>query len=390
MKETTKISQRDINNLPDGVHKIDENFYIRVRGKYRNYIFKGTIHGKRREIGLGSSTEMTLAIAKTKALRLRSEIASGQELFVDRMDDKKEQQTKKSFLEVSQEAMEVVRKQKMWRNEKSARQWEQTIRDFAMPVFGKRDIDSLTREDVINVLNPIWLTKTETAARLQRRLDKTFEYAITMGYYTHPNPARWLGNLELFFPLPSKVKDENHHEAATTEELRSIASHFYDSDFISHAACLFGILTACRVQEFLWARWDEIDFNEKVFTVPTDRRKDGKKQPHRVPLSDQTIKMLKRIERSGDFIFLNKKGLPLCQDTPRMILRKNLKRAVTMHGCRSTFRDWAAENGIDPILAEKSLMHSTGNKVESAYQRSDLLELRRPIMQKWADFLLSE
>ena len=192
----------------------------------------------------------------------------------------------------------------------------------------------------------------------------------------------------MLFPAGSKVHKVKHQEAATQVELSIICKKFITSQFVSHQAIVFGILTAARVNEFLGARWSEIDFDNAVWNCP--RRKDGKTEPHRVPLPTQLMRMLKLMERRSDFIFpssVNAKS-HLCKETPKNILRKNLMRHVTMHGCRSTFRDWCAENGIDRILAEKALMHQTGNAVELAYQRSDLLEQRRPVMQAWADFLL--
>ena len=388
MKDKAKITQRDINALPQGVHKIESNFYVRVRDNRRTYIFKATIEGKRREIGLGSAYEVSFAIARSKALKLKSQIASGEELFVDKLKEEAKGPIVITFDSIADEAIEVIKNRKRWRSEKHSEQWKRTVRVYASPVFGSKPIDDVTRDDVLRALKSIWETKTETASRLVSRLEKIFEYAIFKGVYTHPNPARWKGNLEMILPSPNKVKKVEHHAAPTIEELRRVAQKFSTSGYISNAACLFGILTACRVQEFLFARWDEVDLETKTFEVSPDRRKDGKDYPHRVPLSDQAISLLRSIERRGDLIFLTDRLKPMCIDTPRTILRKNVGRAVTMHGCRSTFRDWCAETGVDRVLAEKSLMHATGTEVEQAYQRADLLEQRRPIMQAWSDYIV--
>ena len=161
---------------------------------------------------------------------------------------------------------------------------------------------------------------------------------------------------------------------------------------ITHKAILFGILTASRTIEFVPARWGEINWAAKVWSVPPERRKDKKKEPHRVPLSNQAIELLQsirgsRIMNPNGFIFLSSYGWHISLGTPRIFLQRALLRSVTMHGCRSTFRDWAAENGKNDVVAEKCLMHATGSTVVRAYQRSDLLKLRRVLMQEWADEL---
>ena len=388
MKDIIKITQRDINQLPEGVYKIDTGLYLRVRGKYRNFFFKAQIDGSRREIGLGSSSEMSLSVAKAKALKIKAQIANG-EFQLDK-PAKKVVEKEKTFAEVAAEATEAIKYARRWKNEKHAHQWVQTIRDFANPVMGKKRISQITRDDILEVILPLWETKSETASRLLGRLERIMDYATFKGWYMLPNPARWKGNLELVLPPISKVRQQVHHEAMTAQEAQGIAVQFFDSDFLSHKAILFGLLTATRVSEFLNARWDEFDFEERVWSVPPERRKDGRNYPHRVPLCQQAIQMLESIERNDDLIFANKNGKRLHAETPRLTLIRILGRKVTMHGCRSTFRDWCAENAKDPILAEKSLMHTTGNEVEQAYQRSDLLEQRRVLMQEWADFLFNQ
>ena len=388
MKDIFKITQRDINQLPEGVYKIDTGLYLRVRGKYRNFFFKAQIDGSRREIGLGSSSEMSLSVAKAKALKIKAQIANG-EFQLDK-PVKKVVEKEKTFAEVAAEATEAIKYARRWKNEKHAHQWVQTIRDFANPVMGKKRISQITRDDILEVILPLWETKSETASRLLGRLERIMDYATFKGWYMLPNPARWKGNLELVLPPISKVRQQVHHEAMTAQEAQGIAVQFFDSDFLSHKAILFGLLTATRVSEFLNARWGEFDFEERVWSVPPERRKDGRNYPHRVPLCQQAVQMLESIERNDDLVFVNKKGNRLHAETPRLTLIRILGRKVTMHGCRSTFRDWCAESAKDPILAEKSLMHTTGNEVEQAYQRSDLLEQRRVLMQEWADFLLKE
>ena len=388
MRDSYKITQADIKKLPAGTHRIDDGFYVRVRGNSRSYFFRTQIDGVRRDIVIGSANKLSLMAAKARVLQLRSKIAAGENVFEAVEAEKEKKVVMPTFAEFSAEAVEAIANARRWKNEKHHKQWVSTVKTYAVPVIGKKRIDRLTRDDILSVVVPIWETKTDTASRLLARLEKIIDYATFKGLYDKPNPARWKGNLDMILPAPGAVRQPEHHEAMTPEEAQQVAAFVEHAKSASHRAILFGLLTACRVSEFLLAKWDEIDFDNKVFFVPPERRKDKRKYPHRVPLPSQAISLLKSINRTSEFIFVNKQGATLCIDTPRLLLRRIVERNVTMHGCRSTFRDWCAENGKDPILAEKSLMHTTGNEVEQAYQRSDLLEQRRALMQEWADFLL--
>lgn len=388
MRDQFKITQADVKKLPDGTHRIDEGFYVRIRGGTRSYFFRTQINGERRDITIGSANKLSLMAAKARVLQLRSKIAAGENVFETLEAEKEKKVVMPTFSEFSKEAIEAIANAKRWKNEKHRKQWETTIETYAVPVIGKKKIDRLTRDDVLGVVVPIWETKTETASRVLGRLEKIIDYATFKGLYTKPNPAKWKGNLDMVLPAPSEVKRHDHHEAMTAEEACEVAALAGNTKSIAHKAIIFGLLTACRVSEFLLAKWDEIDLEKRVFSVPPERRKDGRKYPHRVPLSSQAVELLGSIERTSELVFTGIKGGAMSIDTPRILLQRIVGRAVTMHGCRSTFRDWAAEAGKDPILAEKSLMHTTGNEVEQAYQRSDLLEQRRVLMQEWADFLL--
>lgn len=378
------INQKNVLSLEDGTHKIDRNLYIRVRGNSKLFVFRASMDGKRKDKGIGSAKSMSLAAAKSLADKMRAKIAQGIDVFSKETVSEKPHYFKDDALIV----VEKIKEARRWKNPKSEHQWLATLETYVFPKIGDRLTDSITRDDIYEILSDIWETKNDTATKLRGRLENIFDYLSFMDIYSHPNPAKWQGGLSLLLPMSSKIHKVEHHEAPTIEELRQVSKKFINSFFPSHQAIMFGIMTVGRVNEFLYAKWDEIDFKENVWNCP--RRKDGKDYPHRVPLPTQLIDMLKRIPRIDgiDLIFPSRNGAQMSIDTPRQILRKNLKRQVTMHGCRSTFRDWCAENGIDRVLAEKSLMHATGGAVEQAYQRSDLLEQRRPIMQAWADALL--
>ena len=387
MKDKFKVTARDIDKLPDGRHTIDDNLSIKVTkdGKYKNYYFRAQINGEKYERSLGSARDLSFAMAKAKAVTLRARIANGEDIFADQ---KKEKRVKlPTFGESFMEAIDITNNARKW-SDKQYRDWIVSITNYACPTLKDKRVDQIDRDDVIGLLADIWESKPPTAGRVRLRLERIFDYYIFKGWYTQPNPAKWKGNLDMVFPSIEKINHEEHHEAMTQIEASYIAKRFADSEFMSHKLIMMGLLTATRVNEFANARWDEIDFETATWSIPPERRKDKKRYPHRVPLPIQLISILNSIERRGELIFVDEKGKRLHKDTPRIILIKNLKRKVSMHGCRSTFRDWCAENDKDAVLAEKSLMHATGNEVEQAYQRSDQLEQRRVLMQEWADFLL--
>lgn len=383
MQNRPRVSQKNLFSVPNGKYYLGDNLILRVRGNSRTFFFRFFKNGKSHEMSLGSVNFLSISDARIKIVDLKAKLFNGENVLAE-----KEKKTFILFSDAYEDAIKGIERSKKWENPKHSAQWLSTIKTYALPILGKLNIDDITREDIFNVLSPIWETKTETASRVRGRLENIFDYFTVKGIYTHENPARWKAGLSMLLPPPRKIVEVKHQEAMTFNEARDIARQFFKSESISHKAILFGMLTASRANEFQLAEWSEVDFKTKTWQHM--RRKDKKKYPHRVPLSDQCIKLLKSIPRGNKYIFHNEFGNPLALDTFRTVLRKNVKRAVTMHGCRSTFNDWAAENNFPRNLIQKSLMHTLGNKVEEAYQRSDLLEQRRALMQAWADALTSE
>lgn len=392
-----QVTARNIGSLPVGTHRAERCLYLRKReGHAPTWVFRYTVSGKQKDVVIGTADAVTIAQAKETAARFRTMIADG----VDPLAAKQERRERMknagaevdrpfTFADLVAEALPVIVQSKAWRNQKHAAQWQSTLEQYALPVLGKLSVEDVSRDDILEVLVPIWRTKPETASRLRGRLEAVFAYAIVIGKRSGGNPALWRGNLEMFLPPIAKVKKESHHEALTFDQARALFDEWRPPTSITACAILFGALTASRVGEFVPAKWEEIDLHREVWHCPPERRKDGKKYPHRVPLCRQLVSMLKMLPHDSPYVFAGKGGSHISKETPRVVLQKKLGHG-TMHGFRSTFRDWCAENGKDPIVSEKSLMHATGSAVVQAYQRSDLLDARRVLMQEWADAVYPE
>lgn len=384
-----QVTAKNLFKLPDGRHPVAPNLILVVRGSSRSFVFRYTLAGKRREKSLGPASKITVSQAKELAEKFRVGLADGTAPITPKESLDKEIKGELTFEDYALETIKKIASVRMWRNAKHKEQWFTTIRTYALPILGKKKLSEIKKADILAVLEPLWSTKTETASRLRGRLENIFSYAVSDGLMEF-NPALWRGNLDRDLPPASKIQTVSHQESMPLEELQEKISCFYPATTRTKRAILFTILTASRVGESVPARWEEIDWENRIWSVPPERRKDQKPYPHRVPLSDQAIELLKSIEKKSEYIFgVSEKSLGSRYSlTP--LLKKMTGTTATMHGFRSTFRDWAAENGIPEIVAEKCLMHTTGNAVVQAYQRSDLLEKRREVMQQWADTVFSE
>lgn len=380
-----KVTAKNVFSLPDGRHSVAPNLMLRVRGNSRTYVLRYAVGGKRRDKTLGSASTLSISEARAQAEKFRASLQEGivpmtpREHLVEELN----KETEPTFKEYSLKTIDKISAVRMWKSTKHRCQWYATVETYAIPIIGKKKMNAITKKDVLAVLEPIWYEKNETASRLRGRLENIFSYAVTDGLMAF-NPALWRGNLDRDLPPPGKVQKKGHHEAMPLEVLQEKISRFIPANTRTKQVILFTILTASRVGESVPARWDEIDWKNKVWSVPPERRKDGKPYPHRVPLSNQVMDLLNSIEQTNEYIFPIKNTVG-SKYSLRPLLQRTTGTKASMHGFRSTFRDWAAENGVPDILAEKSLMHATGSAVVQAYQRSDLLEQRREVMQKWAD-----
>jgi integrase len=281
-----------------------------------------------------------------------------------------------------------------WRNEKHGSQWESTLTTYAYPVIGKLSVGDIDTGHVTRILEPIWTTKTETASRVRGRIETILDYATTQGWRSGENPARWRGHLENVLAKKSKVAKVEHHAALPWREIGAFMQALKAQKGVAALALRFTILTAARTGEVLEAGWCEINLEQRVWTIPAGRMK--AEREHRKPLTDEALAILSVVEElrvappdartaGSDFVFPGaKKGKPLSNNTMLALLRRMGRSDVTTHGFRSSFRDWAAETGQPSDIAEAALAHTVGSKVQAAYQRGDMLDRRRKLMDDWA------
>lgn len=398
-------SQRDARLLLEpGRYFVSENLYLKVYKKkdriYRDWLFRYAFAGRRKDAHLGSVEKVSLAQAKSKAQQYRQILTEGRDPLAAAAESHEREVRKALDYDRRNEDLTTffdrilpsIAKAKAWKNEKTIQRWESTMRTYVLPAIGAKPVNDIDRRDIVSVLSTIWEEKPATAQKLRGFLEALFSYAISEGVYSSFNPAVWRGNLDMMLVKPSKIMASKHYDAIPYQKLPDIvAKHWWPVHSVSEAALLFIILTCSRVGEAVPARWEEIDWKTRTWYCPPERRKDEKPFPHRVPLPTQLVEFLLKFRREfsfGDYIFPSAKAEHLHRYSIRMLILRQLGR-YTAHGMRSTFRDWAAETGVPEVLAEKSLMHSTGNKVQQAYQRSDLLEQRRPVLQQWADYVFS-
>ncbi len=381
-----KVTVKNYLTLPDGFYTAAPNLLYVVRGNTRRFVFRYMVDGKRRDKSIGPVSKVDLTQAKSTAKEFLGRLASGLPLTQSTKERLAEEYSRAeipSFKSFAEQTIEKIKEVKRWRSNKTYANTVQYFNSYVYPVIGNKRIDEIKRADVVAVLEPIWSAKNQTALKIRTRLESILAYAVNEGYLEF-NCALWKGNLDQYLPPPSKVRTVKHHVSMPLKELQEKLNCFLPANNRTRQLILFTILTACRVGETAGAKWSEFNFEERVWSIPPERRKDSKPYPHRVPLSDQVVELLNSIERKGEYVFAVRDMLG-SKYSLSVLLKRMTGTTATMHGFRATFRDWAAENEINDSVAEKCLMHSVGNAVFQAYQRSDLLELRRPVMQAWAD-----
>lgn len=356
----------------------------------RSWVFRYEFDGARHDMGLGPVHTLGLADARERARELRQKIKAG----IDPLDAKRE--AKRERLAKNAEQAKAVTFKACadmyldahsdgWKNPKHRAQWRSTLETYAYPVMGNLAVSDIDTSHVFKTIEPIWKQKTETAKRLQSRIENILGYATVRGFRTGDNPARWRGHLKALLPARGKIQKVKHHPALPYLDAPAFMAELRDRQSMSARALELTILTAVRTNEAIGATWEEIDLKGKTWTIPASRMKADRE--HRVPLSDRAVEILEGIPRQGRYVFSGAhKGQPLSNMAMLELLR-GMRPGITTHGFRSTFRDWAAETTAVPNhVVEMALAHAIGDDVEKAYRRGDLLAKRTRLMKLWADY----
>ncbi len=365
----------------------------------------------KREIGLGPYPEISLKVARERALGVKDQLAQG----IDPIAEKKAAQA--AVIAAARRGLTfkdaldryATEKTKEFSSEKYRHQWRRTMEVYTLEALGPMLVQDIGIQDVLRVLKPIWDEKTVTASKLRQRIEKVLAYATVQGHRTGDNPARWGGNLDMILPAPSKVSGAQNWPALRLDEVQSWWNDLLSRDGMGAKALQFQAMTATRSGAIRFATWDEIDLEEAVWTIQPGRKASkipANETAKRIPLTDAMIELLKALPRLNDssLVFWAPRGGPLSDATMGKTMRVVHQARVNVdgrgyldaktgepavpHGLRSTFRTWVAERtGFDGDMAEVALFHKVGSKVAQAYNRADQVDKRRHMMAAWGDFL---
>jgi integrase len=383
-----RLSATFVAHAKPGRHGDGDGLYLQVRPSgSKSWVLRYQYQREKGWMGLGSARFVSLAEAREKAFEAHRQLRQGINPLEARTADKAERRASEakrvSFAECA--ARFVADRGSEWRSAKHRRDWLGVFGRYAFPVFGDLPVAAIDTPLVLRVLEPIWLDKAGTARKLRQRLEAVLDWARVRGYRDGENPARLGGHLDHLLPKRSKATTP-HHAALPYADVPAFMAELRERDGIPARALEFLILTAARAGEVRGALWAEIDFQAKTWTVPGSRMKGGRE--HRVPLSPRALELLSTLPRTDDLVFPDRKGGPMYANAVYYVLREGLGRGeITVHGFRSTFRDWTEERTNYPReVAEQALAHSIGTAVERAYRRTDLFERRRQLMTEWASF----
>ncbi|HED5893852.1 TPA: integrase arm-type DNA-binding domain-containing protein [Salmonella enterica] len=376
-----------------------DGLYLRIAGRSRAWVLcvamgtrinrAGKTVPRRLNMGLGPYQEVSLAEARDKARELRRQIRNGidplKEKHAQKARQEKTARKQKTFHECAEAVLEI--KGRELKSKKHVAQWRSSLETYAYPVIGQKRVGEITKTDLLAILEPIWLTKNETASRVRGRIETVLDYAKAKEYLEGDNPAAWKGMLKPLLPMPSKVQNKKHHAALPYGELGTFMTELRTRTGISARALEFSVLTVARSGEIRGAVWDEIDLTAKTWTIPAERMKASKE--HRVPLSDAAVALLKMLPRFNDnnLVFPAPRGGQLSDMSLTAVLKRMGRCDLTQHGFRSTFREWAGETtSYQREVIEHALAHQLADKAEAAYQRGTLWPKRVALMDDWTDY----
>jgi len=379
-----------------------QGLHLRLEGGAKVWALRVKIGDKRRDIGLGPyngkigltleqcarEEGLSLDEARDKAREIRAQIKRGVDPFAEKQAQAQAARLETAKSKTFKECAELCISDKSgeWKNDKHSKQWSATLETYAYPKLGKLAVSDIDRGLVLDVLRPIWTSKSETASRLRGRIETVLNWAKVNGYRGGENPAAWKGNLEHSLAKRQRLT-RGHHAALPYAELGSFMVDLRKRDGISARALEFAILTVARSGEVRNATWAEIDIDGKMWVIPAERMKAGKE--HRVPLSDAAVALLKALPRvaGSEYVFPAPRGGAMSDMALTAVLKRMDRTGLTQHGFRSTFREWAGEATAYPReVIEHALAHSLADKAEAAYQRGSLLPKRVKLMADWAAY----
>jgi len=393
------LTNLEITNAKTGMHADGNGLYLSVsEGGQKGWVFRYLLNGKRRVMSLGSLKDLTVTKARAEAEDLKATVRKKRDPLELRAEARRkaEEEAKAAAREevITRATFKTVAEEYIrshspgWKNAKHGQQWTNTLATYVYPTIGKLPINQVETSHVINILEPIWKAKPETASRVRSRMELIISYAKAREWFESANPAVWRGHLSALLPATSKIREVKHHAALPWDRMPQFMCDLKLRQGSGARALEFLILTATRSGEVRGATWSEIDLKGELWTIPASRMKAGKE--HRVPLSAAAVALLKALPqiKNEPLLFPGTKARRVLSD---MSLSAVLKRMdlgkFTVHGFRSTFRDWAAEKTFHhPDIVEMALAHTVANKVEAAYRRGELLEKRKPLMQDWAEW----
>jgi integrase len=374
-----------------GKHADGDGLYLLVKpGGAKSWVFRYQLNHRRRDMGLGDLDHCTLAQARRKASDARDLVAAG----IDPIEHKQAQEAAeaaaatntRTFADYAQEHIDTHTPG--WRHPHTRADWISKLRRYVYPTIGDMPLRAIGVEHVLRVLKPLWSTMPVSAGTIRSHIEAVLDGARVAGYREGENPARWKGQLDAVLPAISKIHTVTHHPALPYTEIADFMEELRERSSIGARALELTILTGLRKSEVNAARWDEIDLAERVWTIPAARMKMSR--THRVPLSAPAIAVLEQMQavRHNEYVFPGMTpGRPIDKATTWSILQRLGRTNITVHGFRSAFRSWAADNDVSDSLAEAVLAHQS-DKVVRAYQRSDLFERRRQLMEVWAQFCI--
>jgi integrase len=392
MAQTGRLTALKVGRLTgkQGMHADGGGLYLQVTEGGASWIYRYMLNGRAREMGLGPLVLFGLQEAREKALDARRLRHEGVDPIESRKAARLRQRLDVAKAMTFKQCAEAYIKAHGagWSNGKHAAQWEATLRKYAEPIIGALPVQAIDTGLVLKVIEPIWTVKPETAGRVRGRIESILNWATVREYRAGENPARWRGHLDTLLPARSKMRKVEHHAALPYPELPAFLIALRQQEGTAARALEFTILTVGRTGETIGATQVEINAADKIWTVPAGRMKARK--DHRVPLSSHALAILQGSQDTGGgFVFPGgKPGKPLSNMAMTELLRRMGRGDITVHGFRSTFRDWAAERtNFASEVVEMALAHTVSDKVEAAYRRGDLFDKRRRLMDAWAEFL---